>query len=43
MRGGCDSWYLTEEGINTNNWPGPWLEFRRRTRRIEPSEFTLAG
>jgi cation diffusion facilitator CzcD-associated flavoprotein CzcO len=43
VAGGCTSWYINGEGINTNNWPGPWLEFRRRTRQIEPSEFELAG
>jgi cation diffusion facilitator CzcD-associated flavoprotein CzcO len=43
MRGGCDSWYINGEGVNTNNWPGPWLEFRRRTRRLDPAEFRLVG
>jgi cation diffusion facilitator CzcD-associated flavoprotein CzcO len=43
VAGGCTSWYINGEGINTNNWPGPWLEFRRRTRQIEPSEFELAS
>ncbi len=41
LRGGCDSWYINGEGVNTNNWPGPWLEFRRRTRQIDPSDFDL--
>jgi cation diffusion facilitator CzcD-associated flavoprotein CzcO len=41
--GGCDSWYLNEAGKNTNNWPGPWLEFRRRTRRIDPTQFEFAS
>ncbi len=36
-QGGCTSWYINDEGINTNNWPGAWLEFRRRTRRIDSS------
>ncbi len=31
-QGGCHSWYLNGEGVNTNNWPGPWLEFHRRTQ-----------
>ncbi len=43
LRGGCDSWYINGEGVNTNNWPGPWLEFRRRTRRIEASDFDLVA
>ena len=38
-QGGCESWYVTNNGINTNNWPGPWLEYKRRTRRISPDEY----
>ena len=34
--GGCGSWYLTSAGVNTNNWPGPWLEYKRRTKRLDP-------
>jgi cation diffusion facilitator CzcD-associated flavoprotein CzcO len=41
--GGCDSWYLNAARQNTNNWPGPWLEFRRRTRRIDPAQFEFAS
>jgi cation diffusion facilitator CzcD-associated flavoprotein CzcO len=40
--GGCASWYLNGRGENTNNWPGPWLEFRRRTRRIDPADYRVA-
>ena len=40
VRGGCENWYVNGEGVNTNNWPGPWLEFRRRTKRIDPADFT---
>ena len=29
-------------GENTNNWPGPWLEYRRRTRRINPGDYRVA-
>jgi cation diffusion facilitator CzcD-associated flavoprotein CzcO len=42
VTGGCDSWYLNSAGVNTNNWPGPWLEFRRRTRRINPGDYRAA-
>ncbi len=35
VTGGCSNWYVNGEGINTNNWPGPWLEFRRRTLKVE--------
>ena len=38
-QGGCESWYVTKDGVNTNNWPGPWLEYKRRTRRINPNEY----
>jgi cation diffusion facilitator CzcD-associated flavoprotein CzcO len=41
--GGCRNWYLNAEGENTNNWPGPWLEYRRRTRRIDPSHYRLVA
>jgi cation diffusion facilitator CzcD-associated flavoprotein CzcO len=42
LAGGCSSWYLNDAGQNTNNWPGPWLEFRRRTRRINPAHYRAA-
>ena len=42
LQGGCDSWYVTKEGFNTNNWPGPWLEYKRRTRHISPAEYHFA-
>ena len=41
--GGCHSWYLTEGGRNTQNWPGTTLEFRRRLSRLRPDEFTWSG
>jgi cation diffusion facilitator CzcD-associated flavoprotein CzcO len=40
--GGCTNWYLNAAGENTNNWVGPWLEFRRRTRRINPGHYRVA-
>ncbi len=40
--GGCTSWYLNGKGENTNNWPGPWLEYRRRTKRINPGDYRVA-
>jgi len=40
--GGCNNWYLNEKGENTNNWPGPWLEYRRRTRKIDPADYRVA-
>lgn len=39
VTGGGNNWYLNEAGYNTNNWPGPWLEYRRRTRAIDPRHY----
>jgi hypothetical protein len=39
---GCTSWYVTESGRNTNNWPGYMLEYRRRTRRVDLEDYRLA-
>ena len=41
--GGCGSWYLNDAGQNTNNWPGAWLEYKRRTRRLDPSDYRLVA
>jgi cation diffusion facilitator CzcD-associated flavoprotein CzcO len=40
-KGGCSSWYVTKQGVNTNNWPGPWLEYKRRTKRVVPDEYNF--
>lgn len=37
--GNCQSWYKTAEGRNTNNWVGTMLEFQRRTRMPELSQY----
>lgn len=39
VNGGCGSWYVNEKGQNTNNWPGAWLEYRRRTKTINPRDY----
>ena len=36
---GCHNWYIDEHGRNTNNWPGFTLEYRRRTRRLDPADY----
>ena len=36
------NWYMNGEGVNTNNWPGPWLEFRRRTLQLNPGDYRAA-
>jgi cation diffusion facilitator CzcD-associated flavoprotein CzcO len=38
---GCSSWYLDDEGRNLTLWPGFTFDFRHRTRRIEPADFTI--
>jgi cation diffusion facilitator CzcD-associated flavoprotein CzcO len=40
---GCHSWYVDENGRNSNNWPGPMREYRRRTRRLEPADYEFLG
>jgi cation diffusion facilitator CzcD-associated flavoprotein CzcO len=40
MTGG-DNWYVNA-GVNTNNWPGPWLEYRWRTRKLDPGDYRAA-
>jgi cation diffusion facilitator CzcD-associated flavoprotein CzcO len=40
---GGENWYVNEQGVNTNNWPGPWLEYARRTRRLNPGEYRAAA
>jgi cation diffusion facilitator CzcD-associated flavoprotein CzcO len=39
---GCNSWYVDENGRNTNNWPGFTLEYRWRTRRLDPADYVLS-
>ena len=36
---GCNNWYVDEHGRNTNNWPGFTVEYRRRTRRLDPADY----
>jgi cation diffusion facilitator CzcD-associated flavoprotein CzcO len=40
--GNCRSWYLDDTGRNTTLWPGYTFDFRRRTRRFDPADYTLA-
>jgi cation diffusion facilitator CzcD-associated flavoprotein CzcO len=37
---GCSSWYLDADGRNLALWPGFTFDFRRRTRRSRPADFT---
>ena len=37
--GGCDSWYKTASGRNTNNWPGYTFLYRRQTQQPEFADY----
>jgi cation diffusion facilitator CzcD-associated flavoprotein CzcO len=41
LAGGCTSWYLDDEGRNRTIWPGYTFDFRRRTRKVRPSDHEL--
>jgi cation diffusion facilitator CzcD-associated flavoprotein CzcO len=36
--GGCNSWYLNDEGRNINLWPGSTFDYRRRALRFDPTQ-----
>ncbi len=38
---GCSNWYVDENGRNVNNWPGFTLEYRRRTKRVDPADYEI--
>ncbi|OIN57658.1 flavin-containing monooxygenase [Arsenicibacter rosenii] len=38
---GCRSWYMDKQGSNTALWPGSTMDYRARTRRINPNDFTV--
>jgi len=37
--GGCRSWYLTRNGLNTTLWPDFTFVYRRRTRRFDAESY----
>jgi cation diffusion facilitator CzcD-associated flavoprotein CzcO len=39
--GGCDSWYLDDNGRNTTVWPGTTGEFRKVTRWVHIDEYEV--
>ncbi|WP_037766536.1 flavin-containing monooxygenase [Streptomyces sp. 142MFCol3.1] len=39
--GGCTSWYLDANGVNTTIWPGTTSEFRSATRRVDLGEYEV--
>ncbi|MCG8518595.1 MAG: NAD(P)/FAD-dependent oxidoreductase [Pseudomonadales bacterium] len=38
---GCDSWYKTASGRNTNNWPGFTFSFRLMTSKLDLQDYHL--
>ena len=36
---GCHSWYVNEQGINTNNWPDFTFLYRHKTRHINLDDY----
>jgi cation diffusion facilitator CzcD-associated flavoprotein CzcO len=41
LQGGCDSWYLDDEGVNRTLYPGPSSSFWRSLRRVRDDEYQL--
>ena len=39
--GGCKSFYLDATGEASVNWPGPTRQYRRATRRFDPTPYQL--
>lgn len=39
--GGCKSWYLTKHGKNTSLWPGHTTEYRRITKHLDISDYSV--
>lgn len=39
--GGCSSWYIDRNGLNTSLWPDFSFRFQRRVRRFNPGEHQL--
>ncbi|MEV0360899.1 NAD(P)/FAD-dependent oxidoreductase [Nocardia sp. NPDC050697] len=37
----CGSWYRSENGRITNNWPGTVLSYRLQTRKLNPADHPL--
>ena len=41
--GGCDSWYLDDDGVNRALWPGFSFEYWARTRRARRADCTVVA
>jgi cyclohexanone monooxygenase len=40
-RGGCQSWYLDEQGRNTTLWPKSTVTFRRQLARFDADAYDV--
>jgi len=40
---GCTSWYKTEDGRITNNWPNSTLTYKRRTKRVDWDDYAVVA
>jgi cation diffusion facilitator CzcD-associated flavoprotein CzcO len=43
LEGGCSSWYLDRNGLNTSLWPDFSFRFARALRRFDPAEHVATG
>jgi hypothetical protein len=43
LEGGCSSWYLDANGLNTSLWPDFSFRFAQEMRRFDPAELVPAG
>lgn len=41
--GGCKSWYLDANGVNSTLWPGFTFTFKRSMERFDPSEYAVVS
>ncbi|WP_067452797.1 flavin-containing monooxygenase [Actinomadura macra] len=41
--GGCQSWYLDEQGVNRTLWPGHTFEFWATSRKANPDEYAFSS
>jgi cation diffusion facilitator CzcD-associated flavoprotein CzcO len=41
LTGGCNSWYLSDDGVNRTLYPGPSSEFWRSLRKVNVDEYLL--
>ena len=39
--GGCSSWYIDANGVNSTIWPGFTWPYRQRTRHFDPGPYAL--